>query len=359
MPRRLLFAWLFARLLVPLLVLPLVGCGPSGAERALGAYVADLRGATSAPVPASSRPPSRLVWYPSPEARRLELEDHRVGFSDYRALRACALDDLIGYRNSILGRVMLESSRLVYEHRMLGRLQRCREQPEAPSLPAQLDALIASKRDQLPRVLWNATFGSRELAKFFGISGEPLDLDAGAMSPEIAGAFDRLVALSPALGSPSVEISQSELEQAYAVLQSRPYGGELLETAELLGFYLDDASRVLAKTRANGSVCRSGARVFEEHYRGRLEPFLAQRRRDGRKLLELMDRLAKSIELLADRSGELVVPPEVASYLERYLALDREGSLWRRFERSADAHVRAWETVLGACGQPPSVARPF
>ena len=81
---------------------------------------------------------------------------------------------LVAERNSSLGLVMADSQRFVYEQALLAGLRDCRERLARaagsvradPDLLAQLDSTVTRKAGELPRVFWNATFGSEEFEAY-------------------------------------------------------------------------------------------------------------------------------------------------------------------------------------------------
>ena len=86
---------------------------------------------------------------PRPSALNQPLPDIRMDLTDAWASRECGLDQLIGERNSGLGRVFQPSKQLNYELRLLARLQQCQQQPLSPALQQQVSGWLAQKQQSV------------------------------------------------------------------------------------------------------------------------------------------------------------------------------------------------------------------
>lgn len=74
----------------------------------------------------------------------------RIGLLDAAALHTCGLDQLIGERNNVLGKVMVPAVQLDYELRLLAALPACIDHSElTPALKQSLNTVRALKQQQL------------------------------------------------------------------------------------------------------------------------------------------------------------------------------------------------------------------
>ncbi|MFM8354580.1 MAG: DUF3080 family protein, partial [Gammaproteobacteria bacterium] len=107
-------------------------------------------GADGAPEASAQRP------WPARRALMLPVTPHSVDGLEFLQAHGCDLGALIGYRNSPLGRTQRASQRLAYEVEWLRVAAACR------AAPPWVAALMAEKRNDLPRLYWNATLGGDE-----------------------------------------------------------------------------------------------------------------------------------------------------------------------------------------------------
>ena len=303
---------------------------------------------------------SSLLSYPDRRDRRLPLTDVRINLLEFLGLIQCGLQEIVGERNSSLGKVMPVSQQLVYEHRLLVGARQCRrELAEKDSnlfeLQQTLDEIIAIKTADLPRAYWNATFGSPEFEHMFSLAAAPLRIDAaGRSNPEIERALLHLANLGSRLGDATLELESARLEAHYKALTSQRLAGELLGALELLRHYLDAAAGAIETRLERRPMCfdrrptpaaRNLNNVFHKYYVAQVQPYLAQVHRQTRGWLEPINRLAGAQAALTT--------PAFATYFDVQLSLDAPDALWTRYEASLRRHTRAWQTILGQCGLMP------
>ncbi len=335
------------------------GCGPGDdPEDLLRDYVGRLQNLTEVEVLDTLDARSGLQRYPPRRERRLALGDVRIGLLDFLALHGCGLQQVIGERNSALGRVMAVSQQLLYEHRLLLGTRRCQVQladdPDAVALSEQLAEVAHLKGADLPKAYWNATFASPEFEHMFSLAAAPLPVSEAPGGAQVTQALLGLAALGPALGSERLEIDSTRLEDYYQVVRSRRMAGELLGAIDLLRFYLDAAAEVLERRLAERPLCykqrptpraRNLDNVFRKFYAGGVQVYLARVDREAGEWLRALDRLF----------AEQRVPlsPVMAAYRDSQLRMDGEGGLWRRYRAAVARHARAWQRVFDQCGLAP------
>ena len=323
-------------------------------------YVERVANVTDSQASAANPFASDLLRYPDRRDRRLPLADVRIGMLKFLGLIQCDLQEIVGKRNSSLGKVMPVSQQLIYEHRVLVSVRQCRRQlGEKDSnlfeLQQTLDEIVALKSADLPRVYWNATFGSPEFEHMFSLATAPLPVDAAGAPPgHIERALGHLASLGSRLGDATLELESAQLEAHYQALTSRRMAGELLGALELLRFHLDAAALAIEDRLARRPMCYNGRatprarhleNVFYTFYVAQVQPYLSQVHRQTRTWLERVNQLAT-----AQRAQ---MTPAFEAYFDTQLSLDAPAALWTGYEESLRRHTNAWQTILGQCGLMP------
>ncbi len=342
-------------------MLALTGCGQGNdPEVMLTDYVERVESVTEVSVLGDGGYRAELLLYPDRRDRRLPLADVRIGMLDFLVLIQCGLQEIVGERNSALGKVMPVSQQLIYEHRLLVSARQCRQQLEANGtkvfeLQEKLDDVVSIKSAELPKAYWNATFGSPEFEQMFSLSASPLRVDAASNpNAELELSLRHLADLGAGLGSASLQLESKSLEAQYKVLSSRRMAGEVLGAIDLLRFHLDAAARAIETRLAERPVCYNKrttpkARIldtlFRKFYVGEVQPYLAQVHRQARAWLTLINRLA--------HAQQAQMTPAFAAYFEAQLSMEAEAALWSRYERALARHTEAWQRVLSQCGLMP------
>src|SRR5690606_22489725 len=122
--------------------------------------------------------------------------ESEISMIDFLALFGCELQMVIGERTSGLGRVMHPGTRLEYEVRFLETATVCLQTLDNKTRRSKLQQAIAAKEAGLSRVIWNATWGTREIEQLFSRSQGlvPLDVPNGAYA-SLAAHLSQLQAL--------------------------------------------------------------------------------------------------------------------------------------------------------------------
>jgi hypothetical protein len=305
--------------------------------------------------PAVARPfplPPRLA------ERRLAVREFDVGLLDMVALQRCGLGDLVGQRNSSLGRVMRNDALLNHELRFLARVPGCisgEQAIESGELRDTLAAAAAGKRADLPRRMWNAVFAdpdSRLLSAAPPLTtGGDERLDAALQSlRDLESLYRRVLAEPTALS----ETDLADLQRTLQRLAQNESLGAVTAALRLSTASLGEGTRLLQQARQNAPFCpqgRSLARaehmhnVFLRTYVAEVQPYLGRLYRDGSELLRLLQR----IDAIADGlHGDAWL-----DWRRRQLSLDHEQAEWQRFRRALHDHTRTWQVVLEDCGLRP------
>jgi len=345
---------------IGVLVVVLVwGCGPPQAVDVLADYDLRVRNALELDAPEAYR--HSFPTYPRRRDLRLELSDLRIGLLDLVSLERCGLEELVAERNSVLGKVMQPSQQLLYEHRLLGRARDCVDTLRAhPQLDEELletlSEVVDAKERDLPRIYWNATFSSQEMAEHFSLAVEllPLQLEADPQAQQEALYYLR--DLHAGLGYSATEVVSEELEGHLFQLNNGHYGGRMLRSLDALSYYLTDVADVLTQRQAERPLCPQGVptpraevlqTIFLKFYSGQVQPYMARVHREGHAWVDAVEQLA---------ARQDTMPPAFATYRAAVLASEEPSAPWPRFVRAIDGHTKAWQAVLQSCGMGPTRA---
>ena len=303
-----------------------------------------------------------LGWYglpPMPRARQvvLPIEAQQIDWLELLTLNQCELGPLIGYRNSILGRVQSASERWLYERELLQRLRACEPKAEDREL---FEGLAAVKAQQLPRLRYNAILAGPEWRAL--VSMQKLSADsapAGARDADLERALYRLLSLATQQAVPA----HSEFYEPLQALRFSNAGGELRRQWRTQTLVLAAAANLLERAKA-APLCLTGqptprARnlqgVFLRYYVQQLQPQLSAMPAPDRGWLQALAQLVG--ELVGELEGEHLDSPEgpTSRLFDWYSAVftAAPGSEFRRWRDALDRHSHAWGWHLETCGLLP------
>ncbi|WP_027330980.1 DUF3080 family protein [Marinimicrobium agarilyticum] len=297
------------------------------------------------PAVAASLPPRM----PPTRALQITIEPLSIDLLDFWGFRKCGLAEVLGERNSVLGRVMVPSQHLHMDGRILEGLQQCRSTLEDETLLALTEELIDAKQAQWPLLYWNATAAAPELRAFWSPSSEPLvpGQEASYQAAETALGF---LADLPHRLSENRWPERENLEAHYQALEQFELGGRLLQSLELGHHYIAAGNRMLEQAARRQTLCPAGLQKKELEYArnvmvkvfvGEVQPWLAAVNRRSQSLQAqydtLMDQQAPDLrEKLQPFETEIV-------------------ALQAQFEKTLRQHVEHWQQLFDTCG---SKARP-
>lgn len=283
-----------------------------------------------------------------------ELPSIDIGLLEFFSLYGCELQQVVGEKNSALGRVMQPAQRLEYEIRFLHAANECLPTITDPELHQTLAQAIKTKREALPLAIWNATWGSAEMAGFFTRSqgALPLTPDANALAT-LTTDLNRLnawVRQAEETDRPELFTGLSEIHQRWRGL---PIAGQLVQSARLLIARLDAAERLLARKLQGRPVCFNQKpnrkaeimrNVFLNIYAAQVQPYMAQVQRIKVQILPALR------ELFVLQAG--VAPSAMAPFFAQVLE-EAPGSLWHALDEGMRRHTERWQDLLDQCGMRP------
>jgi hypothetical protein len=338
------------RLSALLLILLLSGCGVEPPQAWFSTYLARLGRVLDQPVPPVAASDARAAFPARRELRALPRQDS-IGLLDFLSLQGCALQQVVGERNSALGRVAGPSTDLVFELRFLALAPACaavlREAGEQ-ALADRLDGAAAGKRAALPASIWRALLGSDEYRQFWRAPRQLADYPVQANLPvdDVLLALDGL-ARQWLAGDYRVDVAvlEGHLRQLSLGDGGALYAGLALQSSHLaaadalVGARLSDRALCVGAGSEAGPVARN---VVNRFFIGAIQPWSARLNARRLRLLPLVRRLEATL-----RPGET---PAFAAW-----RLYRDERL-QRWSGAPARHVAALLPLLEQCGVAPQQA---
>lgn len=311
------------------IITQLMGCEPDKRPHPLAqAYLSSLKslpgGLTQSTTSSARRVSIRL---PTVRERRFKISaPPSLNIRDYFGLSGCDLNQQIAYRNSPLGRSMLPSQQLAYQHRFLQAADKCELQGP---LRAKLDKVIQHKRERWPRYHWNAIWGGRAIEPLFSQAGAAR---GSAWSDQEREGMRALALLTPRT---SGDLS-AQLEGGLSKIPPHLAGRTLADAQEVLG-WLSLSAEVIRRVKesAKGQSQCQRARESAESF-ARLKSLMNER---ISALSELQSALAPLLTLTQERPSE-----EMKRFVDRWLS-HQSGSALNEL-RSLNAEVtQGWSAL--------------
>lgn len=332
-------------------------------------YLTRLARVLDRPVPQPAVLP--VVSYPDRRALRLPYSEASLDWLEFARLHRCDMGDLLGYRNSGLGRVMGALERYRYEQAWAQVAERCARDPALAAGPAT-QALLARLRQEKARdarlAWWNLVFAGPELQRWWRPRGAADWSSAEVARPTAATALLALRQYEPppvgqdeAVPGAVIASSLAPLGQQLAVLAEATGGGAALERWARAAMLLRQATTLLAG--ASARLCRNGQptpsaqrlkNVFRKFYVAQLQGELALATNADRPWVEQFNAMVAR--------NEALLPPVFARWHEATLSLSNEGSLWLATRQAFRNHSEAWQGFAKGCGldlfAPSAMVRP-
>jgi hypothetical protein len=285
-------------------------------------------------------PPYRL--------RQQVLEVFDLGLIDFLSLQQCELGFLVGNKNSILGKVMPNSQRFLYEVRVIEALNECAS--GSISLQQKLKRVAIVKQAELNKAYANVLFNSKETDVFFSLSNGYLPLSENVSGfHELRTSLSVLAQLGSMIeeGDSAAAILDSGLldgfEAHLQIINNSEYAGRLILSLTLLTDYLNSISKGLSVLETDSAFCRGPMvflkQKFKSHYVERLQPYLARLNSPAYDVLLSLMRIQKSAAL----------PTIELNHFLQQFSIDDEGGIWQTYQKSVRDHAYQWNRLLRAC----------
>lgn len=335
-----------------LMSLALHGC-ERGELTPTPAYLERLARVLETPLAASTTQPLGAPAFPPPAVLRQPFAVADLNWLEFARLHRCDFGDLVGYRNSGLGRVMDDYERLRYELRLRTALNRCLAgvpTAPAPATAELLKRLLEQKARDVTIAYGRLAFASDDFSRWLRLPAAAASLKpASQAKPMPLSVLQTLAAQSQRLkdGEADVLLERQVLDAALGKLSASGGGGTALAHWVWVEQQLQTAVTLLGD--AGTRICRNGQptprarrlkRVFQRYYVGELQPELARRVNPHRPWVESLDQWLK-------RSG--YDNSELEAWRRAAVAVDHPGSLWSRTRQAFKDHATAWQQLAQAC----------
>jgi len=277
-----------------------------------------------------------------------------MGMLDFLSLYGCELQYVVGEKNSVMGKVMQPLNQLRYELRFIEAGERCLPEVSRDSVRESLEEAIASKKDTLPVVIWNATWGLEEVESLFTLAkGDYPVAPEGNPVSDLAIDADRLNELVAKLLDGDLSPSLDSVGSVHQRWQAEHRAGQLVNSARLLIARLNDASKLLERRIKGQPLCLNGKpnnqseivqSMFFSVYIEKVQPYMSEVSQARDQLIEPLGRLAAM--------QHSTMPAEFREWY-RYHLTDGDHSLWGQLDQAMAEHTRLWQTLLEQCGLRP------
>ncbi|MCV2885169.1 DUF3080 domain-containing protein [Aestuariibacter sp. AA17] len=278
-----------------------------------------------------------ILTYPNFSEMRQDIPMLTINVREFARLSHCPAIQLIGERNTALGKVQTPSVRFVYEFKLLQALKVCADnQPEEKKPPIQ--AWIKLKQSQLGGVWANMMQLSPEIRR-------QLSHNAGYINADNLHVGDVAQALAILANAQSAKHVTSEvIETAMRVLTVYPViahqqRSQLFLTANLkqltdtLSELTIDLPCESARHKPNVSYL---ANVFRQQFIAHIQPIGANLNQNHYALSEILEKLAHHPEL----------SPAFKQKIQRFF------STFDAYKHEMQRHIAFWQTQLKACDIP-------
>ncbi|RBP83081.1 DUF3080 domain-containing protein [Marinomonas rhizomae] len=325
-------------LLSSIILAGVVGCDTRfKVEGVLSKYVADLNRSQffSISSPAMVMPAS----LPSSRYRQQSLTQFDIGLLDFLSLQQCSVGIVAGRKNSILGKVMSDSQRFLYELDIIRAIESCEINNE--SLSKELNQIARQKRLELPKAFSNALFNGAESEAFFSLSNGFLPLNySTAEQQELLDALNRLITIGENLTALPL-VDANIFEGDLKVLMDSEYAGRLLYSMSRITGYLNLVANKVGRLDVDicGAPMSYIAQQFEVHYVKVIQPYMGRINRGAYEVLPLMARLFDISEPLGR---------DMNVFLNQF-SMANSSSAWQEYQLASQLHAKQWSALFTKC----------
>ena len=289
--------------------------------------------------PTSQRFP--ILMFPSIKYRTQLLTVFDVSLIDFLSLQHCSIGYLAGEKNSVLGKVMTHSQRLVYETNIIRGIESCNI--ESQKLKEELYNIAQIKRVELSKAFSNSVWGGEEAQRFFSFSNGHLPMTVQPFNFQaLESSLSDLNTLAAQLQM-LPNLNDNRLEKNFKIIYYSEYGGQFILTLLRLTDAFNSVSNELNTLKINTNFCRGPIvflkQQFKTQYIEQLQPYMAKINSTAYRLLGLITELQKS-------SGAISL--EMNAFLDQFSLTARTG-VWRRYQAASQRHAKEWDRLLREC----------
>ena len=177
-----------------------------------------------------------------------------INLLDFLALQPCKLQLIIAQRNSALGKVALQSQKLINELLFLSLAQECLDRlgPNDQLLKEKIRESIFKKKSDLPATIARATLGGPEYKEMWASSVGDLFFDSKGIL-----ALNYIRKRSENWLEGIYHLEDLELEDNLSVLRASPLA-EYMRQLLRVNYYLQKLTVLIQEEHRRGGFCRDG-----------------------------------------------------------------------------------------------------
>ena len=286
-----------------------------------------------------------LATRPSRRELLFTLEQADINLLDFLKLSQCQLRQVLGEKNSVLGKLAQGSQYMHLERDFLIHAPACLRTLEDRSLAADLERAVQMKRNQRMKVWWNAWVASEEFQNLASVSVYPLAPETEAHSQHTLQAFQYALRQGRQWLASDFDYRTSDAEHHLRQWSLGESLGRWQVTQARLTDVLEASSRMVQTRQRDKPLCPAGRKtrkadivrnVLERFYVGEMQPYMSQSDRFGATLLEHLVDMGTQLED--------PLPEEWTLWLEQ-LQQSRE-----RFQAASRTHVHVMSRLFDSCG---------
>ena len=311
----------------------LAGCGTQ--TPALPEYVERVASVLDQPVGSA---PVALQVAPRGKALKTAIANSKINALQFAELHRCDMGDLVGQRNSGLGRLAQDSQRLSYEAQWLCRAQTC-----------ELDwfeEIRDNKLAQLPGQFWNATIAGDEFRSLL-TANNPGDIDSDALL-ELSNVWQAIAELDTETCatidgfSGRFESLLNRLRNQGSIQARRAQWAAYRVQLDTITSLLTDMRRPLCLSDKPTAKAQRLFAVFKRHYIESLQPKMSRELQTDRLWVDAVANLNVSLGAVA--------PEAWHDFYRNALDPSSASSEWSQTSEAIVRHAQAWQHIFDQCG---------
>lgn len=320
------------------LVLSLTGCDSSGKLAAeLNEYRSRLSSVVDKPEPEVSG--LTPLTYPAFSTLRHTIPDMTINLREFYGLPGCDIVQLVGQRNTALGKTHTPSFRYVYEVDLINALEACIVSADEQT-EATLRQWLAAKREALPLAWANMLQLSPEMRRMLTHNSGYV---TNAADDQFNALWQALKYLSTLRGS--TDATREEVESALKTINNHPIPAKMIRSQQQLISQLSVMTPWLERhtaelpckaTRQEANVTYLN-NVFSKFFIARIQPTAANINQYHYKLEPVFG------QLIAEQS----LHPEFKALLQKHF------DTFEVYRREMSEHVEFWQQLLDKCDLQP------
>ncbi|MFD2095787.1 DUF3080 family protein [Corallincola platygyrae] len=276
---------------------------------------------------------------PSVSSTKTILESPTYDLSDLWQYRSCGLMDMVGERNSSLGKVMTASQQLIYETRLLATLNRCLSAELAQEQINWLTSVAEMKQKQLAARWNNLMWSEPTLRKLQSVPAQRTL--PRPFRQQTAITLAALASLKLETLNQSAVLDQS-FEQMLSEVRGSQYLGQLTQDGRIALHIINETNALLDRVLPQVTCIDNKASSQAKQLKGYLLGYY------GSEVQPSVSNLMRELEAVSPAINQLFPSPPKGSAIG--LLKSGEASLRAELLSAIAEHRLHWQTMFDRCG---------